>query len=168
MAEEAEVTWESEGCLRTVSTLVYCLILIPSLSFLVCLLHPHFRCKGFFFAPDHTHKHSVGLRWTRDRPVAQTFSFTCTTQNIYKTNIHDTGEIRTRNPRKRTATFLCLRPRGHRDQTFSQQQTLTIRKNAPYNFSKEENHQHIQYSDRIPMFIKSYGFTRKSRFGGRN
>jgi hypothetical protein len=39
------------------------------------LLPTHSRCRGCLFSLDHTHLHtpqSVGLLWTRDRPVAET------------------------------------------------------------------------------------------------
>ena len=62
---------------------------------------------------DHTqwHKHSVGLLWTRDRPVAEISTWK------HKTPIGDRhpypGGIRTRVHSKRAAADPCLRPRGH-------------------------------------------------------
>ena len=50
----------------------------------------------------HTHKHSVGLPWTRDRPVAHN------AQHSQDTNIHARSGIRTRNPRKRAAIVVGL------------------------------------------------------------
>ena len=53
--------------------------------------------------------HSVGLLWTSDKPDA-----VLTIRNNYKeTDIHASGGIRTRNPRKRAAADPRLRPRGH-------------------------------------------------------
>jgi hypothetical protein len=53
---------------------------------------------------------SVGLLWTRDRPVAET----CTWQHKHsqETIIHAPGGIRTHDPSKRSAADLGLRPRG--------------------------------------------------------
>jgi hypothetical protein len=59
-----------------------------------------------------THSQSVGPPWTSDQPVAETS--TCSnTQHSQQTNIHTTGGIQTRNPSKRAAISLSLRPRGH-------------------------------------------------------
>lgn len=56
-----------------------------------------------------THSHSVGLPLTNDRPVAD--ASTCyNTQHSQETNIHG---IRNDNSRKRAATGLRLRSRGH-------------------------------------------------------
>jgi hypothetical protein len=49
----------------------------------------------------------------RDRPVAEASA--CTTQHSQQTNIHALGGIRTRNPSKRAAADVRLRPGGHRD-----------------------------------------------------
>ena len=48
-----------------------------------------------------THTHSVGLPWTRDRPVAEASTYT--TRRSQETFIHAAGSIRTRNPSKRAA-----------------------------------------------------------------
>ena len=57
----------------TVSTLVYCSVLLTSSSFLLWRLLPtHCRCKGLLLhliTLTDTHTHSVGLPWTRDRPL---------------------------------------------------------------------------------------------------
>ena len=48
-----------------------------------------------------------------DQPVAEVS--TCNnTHHSQETNVHTSGEIETRNPSKRAATGLRLRPRGHR------------------------------------------------------
>jgi hypothetical protein len=57
--------------------------------------------------------HSVGLLWTRDRPVAETSAWQHTHSQGKK--IHDPGGIRTHDPSKRSAADLRLRPRGHWD-----------------------------------------------------
>ena len=70
--------------------------------------------EGCCFAASHTwtHKQSVGLPWTRDVPVAETS--TRTTQNIHERQRPCLPDwIRTRNPSKRTAADLRLRPRGY-------------------------------------------------------
>ena len=62
----------------------------------------------------HSFRHatlSVGL-WTSDRPVAETAD---NTQHSQDTDIHTSGGIRTRNPKKRAGADPRLRPRGHRD-----------------------------------------------------
>jgi hypothetical protein len=56
--------------------------------------------------------HSVGLLWTSDQPRRRDLYLTTQTQD---TNIHAPGGIRTRNPNKRSAADLRLRPRGHWD-----------------------------------------------------
>jgi hypothetical protein len=56
---------------------------------------------------------SVGLLWKRDRPVAETSTWQhkhCTRQTSTPP-----GGIRTRNPSKRSAANVSLRPRGHWD-----------------------------------------------------
>jgi hypothetical protein len=55
--------------------------------------------------------HSVGLLWTSDQPVTET----STSQHSQETDVHASGEIRTRNPSKRLAADPRLRPRGHWD-----------------------------------------------------
>ena len=54
--------------------------------------------------------HSVGLLWTSDQPVAETFTWQHNTQ---ETNIHAYDGIRTHNPSKRAAADPRLWPRGH-------------------------------------------------------
>jgi hypothetical protein len=56
--------------------------------------------------------HSVGLLWTSDQPDPET-SLPDNTQHSQETHINAPGEIRTRNPSKRSAADLRLRPRGH-------------------------------------------------------
>jgi hypothetical protein len=56
---------------------------------------------------------SVGLLWTRDRPVAETSAWQH--RHSQETNIHAPGEIRTHDLSKRSAADLRLRPRGHWD-----------------------------------------------------
>jgi len=51
---------------------------------------------------------SVGLLWTRDRPVSDTSAW-----EHKKTEFDAAGGIRTRNPREQEATCLLLRPRGN-------------------------------------------------------
>ena len=58
-------------------------------------------------------QNSVGLRWGHDPPVAETSTWRHTT--LIETNIHEHGEIRTRNPSKRAAANPCLRLRGDRN-----------------------------------------------------
>jgi hypothetical protein len=66
--------------------------------------------------------HSVGLRWTRDQPVAETSTWQRTI--LQETDIHDTGGIRTRNPSKRAAEDPRHRPGGHWD--WAGKYTLTV------------------------------------------
>jgi hypothetical protein len=56
---------------------------------------------------------SVGVLWTRDRPVAETSTWQH--KHSQETNIHAAGGIRTHDPSKRSAADLRLRPRGHWD-----------------------------------------------------
>jgi hypothetical protein len=56
---------------------------------------------------------SVGLLWTRDRPVAETSTWQH--KHLQETHFHSPGEIRTHDPSKRSAADLRLRPRGHWD-----------------------------------------------------
>jgi hypothetical protein len=56
--------------------------------------------------------HSVGLHWTSDHPEAETSD---NTQHTVFTDVHARDGIRTRNPRKRAATYPRLRPRAHWD-----------------------------------------------------
>ena len=55
---------------------------------------------------------SVGLIWTRDRPVAET-STSQHTQHSQETDIHAPGGIRMRNSIKRAATDPLFRPLSH-------------------------------------------------------
>ena len=73
------------------------------------------RCRGLF-ALGHTRDtpQSVGLLWTRDRPVVETWQHTTLT-----TDIHVSGGIRTRNPSRRAAAAPRLRPLGHWDRLYS-------------------------------------------------
>jgi hypothetical protein len=59
-------------------------------------------------------RHSVGLLWTSDQPVAET-SLPDNTEHSQETDIHAPGGIRIPNPSKRTAVDPRLRPRGHWD-----------------------------------------------------
>jgi hypothetical protein len=56
---------------------------------------------------------SVGLLWTRDRPVAETSTWQ--RKHSLETNIHAPGGIRIHDPSKRSAAVLHLRPHGHWD-----------------------------------------------------
>jgi hypothetical protein len=56
---------------------------------------------------------SVGLLWTRDRPVAETSIWQH--KHSQATNIYTPRGIRTRDPSKRAAADLRLGPRGHWD-----------------------------------------------------
>jgi hypothetical protein len=72
------------------------------------------------FEPPHTrgsqitHKDApqlVGLLWTSDQPIAETF----TSQHTQWTNIHAPGRIQTRNTSKQSAVDTCLTPLRHCD-----------------------------------------------------
>jgi hypothetical protein len=56
---------------------------------------------------------SVGLLWTRDRPVAEISTWQH--KHSQQTNIHAPGGIRTHDPSKRSAADLRLRKCGHWD-----------------------------------------------------
>ena len=56
--------------------------------------------------------HSVGLLWTSDQLVAETFTWRHA-QNSQQTKVHAPGGIRTHNLSRRAAADLRLRPRGH-------------------------------------------------------
>jgi len=58
---------------------------------------------------------SVGLLWTSNRPIAETSTWQNTTLTRY---IDTIVGIRTRNPSKRVAADLRLRPRRHRNRQF--------------------------------------------------
>jgi hypothetical protein len=62
----------------------------------------------------HTIRHTVGLLWTSDQPVAEASNYTGQ-HNIQtqKTNIHALSVIRTRDPSNEATADLHLRPRGH-------------------------------------------------------
>jgi hypothetical protein len=65
---------------------------------------------------DHTYRHTVGLLWTSDQPVAEASTYTGQ-HNIetQETNIHAPSGIRTRDPSNQAAADLRRRPRGHWD-----------------------------------------------------
>jgi hypothetical protein len=74
--------------------------------------------EGFYFhliTLRHTQQ-SVGLLWTRDRPVAETS--TDNTNTVQDTSIDAPGGIRTLDPSKCSAADLRLRLRGHWDRLF--------------------------------------------------
>jgi hypothetical protein len=58
---------------------------------------------------DHTYRHTVGLLWTSDQPVAEASTYTGQ-HNIYtqQTNIHAPSGIRTRDPSNQAAADLCM------------------------------------------------------------
>ena len=58
---------------------------------------------------------SVGLLWTRDRPLRALY---LTTRHSQQTDIHVPGVIRTRSPSRRMAADPHLGPRGHYDWDF--------------------------------------------------
>ena len=60
----------------------------------------------------HTHTHSVGLLWTRDRPVTETSTRQHTT--LTRDRHPCPWRVRNHNHSKRAATDPRLRPRGHR------------------------------------------------------
>jgi hypothetical protein len=85
-------------------------VVLPSSTYLFTV-----GVEGFYFSLDHTHTpQSVGLLWTRDRPVAET-SLPDNTNTVQETNIHATGGIRTHDPSKRSAADPRLRPSGYWD-----------------------------------------------------
>ena len=63
----------------------------------------------------HTHTYTFGRTPLDERPARRKRSLADNTQHSQQTDIHAPGGIRTRNPRKRAASKLRLRPRGHRD-----------------------------------------------------
>lgn len=76
----------------------------------------HFRCKGLIFhliIINDTYTHTLGLLWTRDRFVSNTYTRQQTTFTTDRT--HVPVGIRTDNSRKRASTNLRLRPPDHRD-----------------------------------------------------
>ena len=83
------------------------------LNFFSCGASTRFRImasplRGFAITP-----YSVGLLCTSDETVLVTSTWLHTT--LRRHAIHAAAGIRTRNPRKRAAAVLRLRPRGHRD-----------------------------------------------------
>jgi hypothetical protein len=85
--------------------------------FVLPLLPTRCKCRGLLLNPTthktHTDTYSVGLLWTRDRPVAETSTWQHTT---FKRDIRTPGGIRSCNPSKRTASDSRFRPRSHWDQ----------------------------------------------------
>jgi hypothetical protein len=78
---------------------------------------PQLEHRAPFGASVITHtRHMVGLLWTSDQPVAETFTYTGQ-HNIYtlETNIHARSGTRPRDPSNQVAADLRLRPRGHWD-----------------------------------------------------
>jgi hypothetical protein len=64
----------------------------------------------------YTIRHTVGLLWTSDQPVAKPLpTQDNTTYKQKETNIHVPSGIRTRDPSNQAAADLRLRPRGHWD-----------------------------------------------------
>jgi hypothetical protein len=64
----------------------------------------------------HTYRHTVGLLWTSDQPVAETSTYTGQHDiETQQTNIHAPSGIPTGDPSNQTAADLRLRPRGHWD-----------------------------------------------------
>ena len=70
---------------------------------------PHSR--GFCITHNNTPQ-SVGLLWTRDRPIAETSAWQCV-QDSRETGIHIRGRIRTRNSSKRLTADPRLTPPDH-------------------------------------------------------
>jgi hypothetical protein len=71
---------------------------------------PHSR--GFLITHNDAPQ-SVGLPWTSDKPVTETYTWQHTT--LTRQDIHAPVGIRTHNPSKRAAADPRLRPRGHLD-----------------------------------------------------
>jgi hypothetical protein len=64
-------------------------------------------------------RHTVGLLWTSDQPVAETSTYTGQhNTETQETNIHALSGIRTRDPSNQAAADLRLRPRGYRGRLF--------------------------------------------------
>jgi hypothetical protein len=94
-------------------------VLITSLSFSDAQQPKSGRCHLIVeVSRSHTIRrtHAVELLRTSDKPVAE--AATHTTHNKQDTNIHAVSIIRTRDPRKRAATDVQLRPHGHWDQLY--------------------------------------------------
>jgi hypothetical protein len=73
-----------------------------------------FPFRGFLMT--HTYRHTVGILWTSDHPVAETSAYTGQ-HNIktQQTNINAPSVIRTRDPSNQASTDLRLRPRDQWD-----------------------------------------------------
>jgi len=71
------------------------------------------KCCSRSHSDTHTHTQSVGLLWTRDRPVAETTTWQHTT---FSRDIHEPSGSRIRKPRKWAVADRPIRPRGHGDQ----------------------------------------------------
>jgi hypothetical protein len=67
---------------------------------------------------------SVGLLWTRDRPVAETSTWRH--KHSQETNIHAPSEIRTHDPSKRSVADLRRRLRGHWDRRIDVRQMMYV------------------------------------------
>jgi hypothetical protein len=63
----------------------------------------------------HTYRHTVGLLWTSDQPIAEASTYTGQQYINKKTNIHAPSGIRTRDPNNQAAADLWLRRLGHCD-----------------------------------------------------
>jgi hypothetical protein len=75
------------------------------------------RCSGLllqYITMIHTHTHSLGLLWTRNRPVAETFTRKYVRHSL-KTDIHAPDGTRIHNSSKREAAKPRIRPHGHRN-----------------------------------------------------
>ena len=86
------------------------------LSFLFWLFLPtHCRCRGSLLHlitlnDNHTHAHSVGILWTRDRPFSDTSTWQNTTPTKHTNPLP--GRIRTRNPKTERAQTHALNRAG--------------------------------------------------------
>jgi hypothetical protein len=82
----------------------------------LCYLPVHSRCRGCLFSLDHTQTHTTISMTHLEEGSARRRDLYLTTQTLYKRQTSTPpGEIRTRNPSKRSAADLRLRPRGHWD-----------------------------------------------------
>ena len=68
---------------------LYALYSLLSPFLVLCLLSSYCRSRELLLhlntlIDTHTHTHSVGLPWTRDRPLSQADASTCTTHNIHR------------------------------------------------------------------------------------
>jgi hypothetical protein len=102
---------------------------------------------------------SVGLLWTRDRPVAETSTWQ--DKHPQATNIHAPGGIRIQDPSKRSAADLCLRPRGHWDRPALKlqailhfQQWLTNRKTVMKHLCGWRTMTHTWWDWETPQHLK--------------